>query len=71
MVDDPQPGMIAIRFVTEYGVHVTHGFVLLGLRIPEPNSSEPRQFQCGLEAWQAIELGKSLIAHGEELLAQE
>ena len=70
MEQDPPPGMVRVYFVTQYGIQVTHGFVLLGLRADIPNSSERLQQEYGLEAKQAIEIGKALQAHGEELLSR-
>ena len=71
-VDDEVPyGMTSINYVTQYGVQVTHGMVMLGLKTSNPTYEPPLGYIYGLEAEQAIELGKFLQLHGEELKAQQ
>lgn len=71
MSNDWPSGLARIPLVTRFAIRTTHGLVLLAL---EANlSSEdfaPLQEVRGLTAEQAVEIGRELVARGQELLSQ-
>ena len=71
MAEEEVPyGMTQINYVTQYGVRVTHGVVLLGLRTSNPTYEPPLGYLYGLEAEQAMELAKEIHEAATQLMSE-